>query len=87
MREFTNNLNRRDLFPTTRGDIKKLQIREVNNVIAHVFPGRITRHFDEIFNSLDSRADRNVFVKPNMVSHPPYHPNRVSNSCQPNNIN
>jgi len=31
----------------TRGDIKKLQISEVNNVIVHVFPERITRHFDE----------------------------------------
>jgi len=87
MREFPNNLNKRDLFLTMHGDIKKLQIREVNNVIEHVFLGRITRHFDKTFNTLDSRADRNVFLKPNMISHPPYHPNRVSNSWQPNKIN
>jgi len=84
MRKFSNNLNKRDLFPTTRGDVKKLQIRKVSNVIAHVFLERITCHFDETFNSLDSRADINVFLKPSMVSHPPYHPNRVSNSCQLN---
>jgi len=56
MREFLNNLNRRHLFPTTRGDIKKFQIREINNVIVHVFPGRITYHSDETFNNLNSRA-------------------------------
>jgi len=37
MREFPNNLNWRDFFPMTRGDIKKLQIKKVNNVIVHVF--------------------------------------------------
>jgi len=88
MKEFPNNLNRRDLFPATRDDIKKkLQIREVSNVITYVFPRRITHHSDETFNSLDSQADRNVFLKLSMVSHPPYHLNRVSNSCQPNNSN
>jgi len=87
MKEFPNNLNRRDLFLTTCGDIKKLQIRKVNNVITHVFPRRITRHSDETFNNLDSWANRNVFLKPSMVSHPLYHPNIVSNSCQPNKSN
>jgi len=63
MREFLNNMNRRSFFLTTRGDIKKLKTREVNNVIAHVFPERITHHFDQTFNSLDSREDRNIFLK------------------------
>jgi len=87
MREFPNNLNRRDFFLTMCGDIKKLQLGEVNNVIMHVFPGRITHHSSKTFNSLDSRAHKNVFLKPSMISHPPFHPNRVSNNCQPNKIN
>jgi len=70
-----------------RGDLTKLHIREVNYVIAHVFPRRITCHSDETFNNLDSQVDKNVFLKPSMVSHPPYYPNRVSNSCQSNEIN
>jgi len=72
---------------TTRGDIKKTHIREVNNVIVHVFSRRITSYSDETFNNLDCRAYINVFLKPSMVSHSPYHQNRVSNSCQPNKIN
>jgi len=72
---------------TTRDDIKKLRMREVNNVIALVFPERTTPHSDETLNTMDSRADRNVFLKPNRIYHPPYHPNRVSNSFQPDNIN
>jgi len=44
-----------------RGDIRKFQIREVNNVIAHVFLGRIICYSDETFSNLDSRADKNVF--------------------------
>jgi len=66
MREFPNNPNRRYLFPIKRGDIKKLQIREVNNVIVHVFPERITRHSNETFNSLDSRVHKNIFLKPSI---------------------
>jgi len=81
IKEFLHNPNRRDFFLTTRGDIKKLQIKEVNNVITQVFSENITRHSDETFNSLYSRVERNVFLKPNMVSHPPYHPNRIRNSC------
>ena len=84
--ELPNNLNRRDFFPMTCGDIKKLQIREVNNIIAHVFLRRITYHSNETFNSLDRRADKNIFLKPNMISYPPYHPNRRNNSYQPNFI-
>jgi len=87
MREISNNLNRRDLFPTMRGDMKKLQIREVNNVIVHVFLGIIIHHSDETLNSLDNRADRNVFLKPNMFFHPLCHLNRVNNSSQPDEIN
>jgi len=87
IREFPNNLNMRDLFLTMCGHIKKLQIREVNNVIVHVFFERVTHHFDETFNSLDSRTNRNDFLKPSMIYHPLYHSNRVSNSCQPKNIN
>jgi len=67
---------------TTRCDVKKIQITEINNVIAHVFPGRITPHSDETFNNLDNRINRNVFLKPSMISHPSYHPNRVSNTLQ-----
>jgi len=66
---------------------KNITLREVNNVIAHVFHGRITYHYDETFNSLDNRTNKNILLKPSMISHSPYHPNRVSNSCQPDKIN
>jgi len=64
-------------------DIKKLQI----NVIAHMFLRKSICHSDETFNNLDSRANINVFLKPSMISHPPYHSNRINNSNQPNKIN
>jgi len=69
------------------GDIKRLQTREVNNVIAHVFFESITHHSDETFNNLDNRVDKNVFLKLNMISHPLDHPNKIRNSCQPDKIN
>ena len=57
----------------TRGDIKKLQIIKINNVVAHVFPRKSTRHSNKTFKSLDSQTNINIFFKPNMIFHPPYH--------------
>ena len=34
-----------------------------------------------------SRAYKNIFLKSSMVSHPPYHPNKVSDNSQPNKNN
>jgi len=62
------SLDRRDFFSTTCGNIIKLQIKEVNNVIVLVFSGRVMHHSNETFNTFDSRVDRNVFMKPSMIS-------------------
>jgi len=33
-----------------------------------VFIRRIVHHFDETFNNLNSQVDKNIFLKPSMVS-------------------